>query len=195
MSLFMALAITANAQFNWGIKAGLNVSSFRGDSSPYELDNKTGFHAGINMQYMFTPQIGLESGLYYLSLGAKATRNSDSFKQTATFNPSYLQVPISFLYKFNLGRDMCIYPSLGWYFGYGIAGKVSYDNSDGESHKENVFDYLNRFDMGLTTGLNFQYSKFLFGLGYDCGMANAGGDKLEFSPYNTNFKASIGYSF
>ncbi|KAA6360875.1 MAG: hypothetical protein EZS28_043598, partial [Streblomastix strix] len=89
VSLFMAMAITANAQLQWGVKAGLNVSSFRGIEDEHEKDNygnsydseqgnKAGFHVGVAAQYLFTPQVGIETGLYYSTLGTKVTEEEKS---------------------------------------------------------------------------------------------------------------------
>jgi hypothetical protein len=100
VSLFMAMAMTANAQLQWGVKAGLNVSSYHEYDD--DLSNKAGFHVGVATQYLFTPQVGIETGLYYSTLGAKSTweekGGSYSYKEETTINPSYLQLPVSVLY-------------------------------------------------------------------------------------------------
>lgn len=230
----MALVMTANAQLTWGVKAGLNVSSFSGFKGISETDDdcslsteqsgKAGFHVGVDVQYMFSPQIGIESGLFYSTLGSKITgtvkSESDLEIVEFSFNPSYLQLPISVLYKFNVGQDLYIYPSLGLYAGYGLSGKITINDTDtygGETHKDkeewNLFKKTkyedgeeeaapaNRFDMGLTVGLTLQYSKFTFGIGYERGFSELnkeeefGGDFFEGKMKNQNFKVSIGYFF
>jgi hypothetical protein len=204
----MALAITANAQLNWGVKAGLNVSSIRGleeyadDEESQKYSNKTGFHVGLAMQYMFSPQIGIESGLYYANLGAKGKYEDSYYEESSkeTYNPSYLQLPVSVLYKFNVGQDLYLYPSLGLYAGYGIGGKVTWKYSDGDESKENFFDKdndVNRFDMGVTAGFNLQYSKFTFGIGYDYGFLKINKEALYDGDdlFNGNAKVSVGYFF
>jgi hypothetical protein len=235
VSLFMALGITANAQLNWGVKAGLNVSTFSGLEDVFEGDsyssysefysNKAGFHIGINVQYMLTPQLGIESGLYYSMLGVKCKYSVKdnfhfNFEGEATLAPSYLQLPVSLLYKFNLGQDLSLYPSVGLYAGYGIGGKIKgeieYISGSGDTDTEvNFFgkdnddkERTNRFDLGLTLGLTLQYSKYTFGLGYDCGFLKVDkkrekdeiedGYKYSFSKdglSNRNFKVSVGYFF
>lgn len=235
MSLFMALAITANAQLNFGVKAGLNVSSFSGfkefheEEDGYSRDveqgNKPGFHLGVDVQYMFTPQLGIESGLFYSTLGTKVTGTgkyrSSVYKTEVSINPSYLQIPVSILYKFDLGQDLYIYPSAGLYFGCGLGGKMeektgeekrSLDLFSKLSESDNVADELvgeviaNRFDVGLNVGLTLQYSNFTVGLGYEQGLSSLLNGKLfnEEEGYipnamkdskNRNFKVSVGYFF
>jgi hypothetical protein len=212
---FIGFSLSANAQFNIGVKGGLNVSSFSGlnemsvnkndMSESLEQSSRAGFHLGVNVQYMFTPQIGVESGLFYSRLGAKITskyaENSyDTFfrvEEEITANPSYLQLPLSVLYKFNLGQGFYLYPSVGLYVGCGIGGKLttvyeweytinSYwgftDSGSGEEQHnmfgENYIEYLdddvkifNRLDAGFIGGLTLQYSKFTLGFGYEQGFA------------------------
>jgi len=222
ISLFMAMAITANAQLEWGMKAGLNLSTFSGleayaDSA--ELTFQPGLHAGLTIQYMFTPQLGIETGLLYSMLGTKMTEYAFYGKGSlpsisddvnldyaeCSFNPSYLQLPVSLLYKFKLADDLYLYPSLGLYFGFGIGGDgkwtVGYrdrvlifsepkeivnavtlfgkDEPGGDVAAIKVITKANRFDMGMTAGLTFQVNRVAIGLGFEQGLSRF--DK-EFSP-------------
>ena len=66
-AVLIGFSFSASAQVNWGMKAGLNISSFSGfgeydrtwrgadwrESQSVEQSSKTGFHVGVNMQYMF----------------------------------------------------------------------------------------------------------------------------------------------
>ena len=59
---FFAIAISASAQFNVGVKAGFNASTISGTE---DASYKPGFHVGLMAQYMVNEKFGLESGLYY----------------------------------------------------------------------------------------------------------------------------------
>ena len=251
---FIGFSFSANAQFNWGVKAGLNISSFSGFekvqmndygySYKLEQSSKAGFHVGINVQYMFTPQIGIESGFFLSTLGAKLKYVSEvsniyydytnagtggigdivadgGWREEGkiTVNPVYLQLPISFLYKFNLGKNLYLYPSAGFYLGYGIDGKIKtkytlrdYWSIYNETVKFDVFgihyvedvgavEIANRFDMGLIGGLTLQYSKFTFGVAYQQGLtifSEGSNDAVGITSddlKNRNFKISVGYFF
>ncbi|MDR3339423.1 MAG: PorT family protein [Candidatus Symbiothrix sp.] len=212
--------ISANAQLSLGVKAGFNTSNFSGLETSgyvnYENPYKPGFNVGLAAQYMFTPQVGIESGLYYSLLGAKqqykeSLGNIVSVSLTETNSPSYLQLPVSVLYKFAVGRDLYLYPSAGIYVGYGIAGKTKIETDvssllvdgsvDGESNffgeDEDGEEYTNRLDAGLTFGLNLQYSKFVIGLGYDLGLTKINKESYSDSKdiKNVNIKVSLGYFF
>ena len=207
-AVLIGFSFSASTQVNWGIKAGLNISSFSGfgeydrtwcgvdwrESQSLEQSNKLGFHVGVNMQCMFTPQAGIESGLFFSTLGSKTTqthRNNDfydiySSRSKLAINPMYLQLPVQLLYKINLTQNIYLYPSAGLYFGYGIGGKIKHEweerinnnlfrtiNEERNVFEENFVDgydealeYANRFDMGLIAGLTFQYSKVIFGISY-----------------------------
>ena len=165
----LVLAVSISAQSNFGIRAGLNTSSYNGVDG---FDYKPGFNVGVAAQFALAPSMGIESGLYFSSLGAKLGDES--------VNAYYLQLPVAYYYKFNVGLDLDLYPSAGIYLGYGLTGDDDY------------FDYAEKFDMGATVGLTLQYSKFTIGLGYDYGFLKVfdGGDAT-----NSNIKVSVGYFF
>jgi len=204
LATFCVVAIAANAQFSIGVKGGLNVSSIQ-EFEPYSLDEKAGVHAGIMAQYMFNKNIGLESGLYYSMMGGKEKEKDydnpnriDDYKASA--NPSYLQMPLYAIYKFNLSEDLRLYPSLGVYFGYGLNGKIDVkgiENGNDITKKEDFFnDDNNRLDIGAGVGLNLQYKKVVFGLGYEQGFMRI--NKYDYpyeedNSYNSNVKLSIGF--
>ncbi len=226
VGLFMLLAVTANAQLRWGLKAGFNASTLNGleniyGDGDYSKNYHAGFHAGAVMQFMFTPSFGIETGLYYSMLGYKDEYKDSQAEppyeetRTSTSNPSYLQLPIAFLYKFDLGSGLSLYPSAGIYLGCGIAGKTKIEETmTGRPDSKEEYDYFgkfkvngtekeiyNRFDAGLTFGLNLEYNKIVFGVGYDLGLAKVNKEKLTKGGKrasdlkNENIKASIGYFF
>ena len=169
------MAIAANAQLSVGIKAGLNISSIE-EYEPYSLDSKAGFHGGIVLQYMITGNWGIESGIYYSTMGGKEKEKDYDYPNliddyTVTANPSYLQMPLSVIYKVNFNENLSLYPSLGVYFGYGLSGKIE---AKGEIRNEDIsvkrdfFDKnTNRFDMGGGVGINLQCNRMVFGFGYE----------------------------
>ncbi|MDR1526400.1 MAG: PorT family protein [Dysgonamonadaceae bacterium] len=225
----IALASVAivNAQgLKWGVRAGFNTSTISNfpefeisseggnlsTSSPY----KPGFQLGVVAQYMLTSQFGLESGLYYSQIGSRhevKTSLADLYATVITkTNPSYLQLPITVLYKFNVGTDLYLYPQAGLYLGYGLAGKVkfSYETNIPDVGSEDVLgddsldlDFFgkdsetNRFDAGLTLGLNLQYSNYVIGVGYDLGLLkiNKESETGVKDMKNANVKVTLGYFF
>lgn len=212
---FIAFAYNAHAQFHFGVKAGLNYSTVTASKYSAEnmtidgLDYKPSFHAGLAVQYMMQ-ELGIESGVYYTVLGGKGNTKKSAFEYEVSSDPAYIQVPITFLYKFKVGQASYVYPTIGMYFGYGIGGNVKKEFSlNGNVQTSTESDYFDdsrkKFDFGPTVGLNFEYQKFLVGLGYDYGLkrvnevnVNAGksaSQKSERNSHNSNFKLSVGYIF
>ncbi|MDR0799046.1 MAG: PorT family protein [Dysgonamonadaceae bacterium] len=216
---FVLIAVSANAQFSYGVKAGLNLSTLNGlKDALAEGENsnyKPGFHIGVAAQYMFTPQAGIETGLYYTTLGVKTSLDYSeeaggikvSMKEETTLSPAYLQLPVSFLYKFQIGEGLSLYPQVGIYLGYGIGGKIKakvtgdfagisanrtmernffgedamkITEGEGKGETETVkTEFTNRFDLGGTVGLNLQYTNFVFGVGYDLGLLKVNKEEIE----------------
>jgi hypothetical protein len=179
-SLFIMLAVTASAQIDFGVKAGFNASGFSGKN--IDLDYKAGYSIGL-MAQASVPIIGVgvESGLYYSTLGAQ--------KGDLSSSPAYLQLPVLLTYKVGLGSLLNIYPSAGLYFGYGIGGK----SKVGDIKADFFQDGVSKFDTGLSVGINLQVTKIVVGLGYDYGLKKLSDDND--APRNSNIKVSVGYLF
>ena len=206
MIAFCVVVFTAKAQISVGVKGGLNVSSIE-EYNGFSLDSRAGFHGGIMLQYMMNDNIGIESGLYYSLMGGREKEKDydnpnriDDY--VAKANPSYLQLPLYAIYKFDLGQDMKFYPSLGVYFGYGLSGNYDLKGQDDGvviDKKEDFFnDERNRFDMGVGVGVNFQYNRIVFGVGYEQGFLKINKHDFPYedeNAYNSNLKVSVGYLF
>lgn len=126
LALLASCTIIVNAQqFKWGVRGALNISSMGeyehplGQYEDSELNSRLGFYGGIFGQLYFTEKLGIETGLFFAQLGGKDKENDydESYKITA--NPSYLQLPITVFYKFNLPAGFQIYPALGYMPGMG----------------------------------------------------------------------------
>jgi hypothetical protein len=216
-------AATASAQLKFGVKAGFNASNITNlpsmqeemEAGDYSNNYKPGFQIGVAAQYLLTPQFGIETGLYYSQIGAKQKLEFEEggyyVNTSITYNPSYLQLPIVALYKFEIGTDLYLYPSAGIYLGYGLGGKVKFDaetNFPGAEISEDDLNFFgkepgedeewsNRFDYGATFGLNLQYSNYTIGLGYDLGLGKIN-KELESGMKdlkNSNIKITLGYFF
>jgi hypothetical protein len=211
---FFAVAVSASAQFKLGVKAGFNASTIDGmKSNEYKVNYRPVFSVGVLAQCMMSEKFGLETGLYYTTLGANATEmlwydENNDLEVDVKLSPSYLQLPVSLLYKFNVGQDLYLYPSLGLYVGYGIGGKIKVSGGVGDITVSEDTDYFgksggeeewaNRLDAGATIGLNLKFNKFLIGLGYELGLLKINKEKAEGDEknwYNGNIKVSVGYLF
>ena len=189
------LVSTANAQTSFGVKAGLNASTITGvDDAKY----KPGFHVGLATQTSLTDNFGLESGLYYSTLGFQ-TKEVEGAKFSA--NPSYLQLPLSLFFKLDLSSGLYLYPAVGVYAGYGIGGEYKIEGEGASVNldyfkKSDLFEN-NKFDFGFNVGASLRIDQLSIGLGYDLGLTKINkkssdeNDDLK----NGNIRVSVGYFF
>lgn len=212
---FVFAAVSASAQLSFGVKAGLNMSTI---TDVEDSDMKIGYKVGPTVEYMFAPNMGIQSGLLLSSKGVKSSLSyhddyeNETINQDATINSNYLELPILFAYKFAIAPDTKVYLNAGPYLAYGIFGKtkfkytidgysgdyeVKYDTFGDDYYDENLethYPGMERFDFGLSFGAGMEITKFNFGLNYDLGLKkvyDVDGD----SPKNSNFWISAGYKF
>lgn len=176
----------------FGIKAGLNISNL-GSTDGKEFDNtksKTGFHAGVTLDYAFTPKWYLLTGLEYTSKGVKIDLGGKHYDQD--MRAAYVQLPLCAGFKLQVSDAVAILFNFGPYFAYGLHGELK----TGTSHKEDTFSdtALKRFDWGLNFGATAEWRKLCFGLGGDVGMVNVM-QKNNMKAETRNMTISLGYKF
>lgn len=175
----------------FGVKAGLNISNV-GSTDDEEFDNtksNVGFHAGVTLDYAFTPQWYLLTGLEYTTKGVTIEMGSGYHDWDVT--AAYVQLPVSAGYKFRFTDDLAILVNTGPYFAYGVHGKAK-----AGSYKEDTFsdDWLKNFDCGLLFGASLEWKKLCFGLGGEVGLVNVMQENNS-KAQNRNFTLSVGYKF
>lgn len=216
--LFAAITFVAIGSLQaqgFGIRGGLNLQNLNGkdDGKSREMDLATRFHIGVDYQMEVAPDFYLAPGLLFSTKGAK-TEDSRSvfgadFSSTTNISLNYLEVPINFIYKPELGAGKLIV-AFGPYLAYGIGGKIKTENSVSsggdsvtEKEEEDVNfgsgdeDHFKPFDMGANIGFGYELSGGLsLKLNAQLGLANImiDGDS-DNSMKNTGFGLSVGYRF
>lgn len=195
--IFIALVTGAQAQVNFGIKAGLNLNNISQDfeDGVDEIDTKSkvGYHVGVVLDVPLSDVLSLQPGLLFNSKGYSVDLDeefgdgvSDDSYYRSSFN--YLEVPVHVAYKIDAFQ---IYA--GPYVAFGVGGKSKYkykldgadeDESDdfknkpvfGEITEEESLDdekqYYNAFDAGINFGLGYQTGPVLINAGYSLGLVN-----------------------
>lgn len=181
-------ALAGFSQVKWDAKFGMNFSNMTKDSEAKALP---GFHLGVGMDYGFSENWSLQSGLLISSKGYKYKEGE--YKETT--RPIYLDIPILAAYKFNISDNTKFVINAGPYLAFGLGGKVKYDGVD-ESDKVFGDDGWNRFDLGLQYGIGLELSdRYLINLtgqnGFICPWDVDEGDK----PKNMTFSIGVGYRF
>jgi len=196
-SLLLTVPALAQSDVSYGIRAGVNFQNLNGkdiDGDKLENDLKTGFNVGVNAEIPVGIDFYLQPGLLFSTKGAKY-----NFQGTeATRNISYLELPINFLYKPELG-DGHLLLGFGPYAAYALGGKIKGGGSDIDMEFGNEIGETKPFDAGANLLAGYEFSNNLsFQLNAGLGLLNMynrpDGDS-ESSVKNTGFGVSLGYRF
>ena len=107
------MALPAQAQLQFGVKGGVNVSKVKYDDGIFASDNMAGFFVGPMVDFTI-PIIGLgvDGALLFSQRGIKA--NNSGVKQTG------LDIPINLKYTIGLGNILGIFVAAGpdFYFDF-----------------------------------------------------------------------------
>ena len=186
-------AIYAQSATTFGIRAGVNFHNLNGkDFNDDKLENKlkTGFHAGVNAEIPVGIDFYLQPGLLFTTKGAKAEVGDTKI------NLSYLELPINFVYKPELGEGRMIL-GFGPYAAYALSGEVKDPDSDIEFGDQP--DEWKRFDAGANLLAGYEFSNNLsFQLNAGLGLTrlnNRPDNDNNSSIKNTGFGVSLGYRF
>lgn len=185
-------ALAGFSQVKWDARVGMNFSNMTKAEGTKALP---GFNLGVGMDYGFSENWSLQSGLMISSKGYK-------IKDYSKDRPIYLDIPILAAYKFNISDNTKFVINAGPYLAFGLGGKCKFDEGgdyklfkgeDGEDAEYSRFDLGIQYGIGLEigehylvnlTGQNGFISPFDYSDGYD-------GDK----PKNMTFSIGVGYRF
>ncbi len=199
-TLFIAVAATlfstaifAQSKTTFGIRAGVNFQNLNGkDETGDKQDGKlkTGFNAGVNAEIPVGIDFYVQPGLLFSTKGAKAEVGDGSI------NLSYLELPVSFIYKPELGTGRMVL-GFGPYAAYAVGGKskvgdVKTDIPFGDEPGE-----WKRFDAGANLLAGYEFSnKLSFQLNAGLGLLDIrkrDTDDSKSTLKNTGFGLSLGY--
>lgn len=201
--LCTCISVVSYSQTQFGIRAGVNFQNLNGkDSDGDKLENKmkTGFNLGVTADIpVVSPDYFVQTGLLFSTKGAKLDQAGSDDK----LNISYLEVPITFLYKPMLGTGKLLL-GVGPYIGFAVGGKMGNQDLkfDNEISLQQASEpYLKRFDAGGNILFGYEFSqKISAQLNAQLGLVNInpkieGGLEGDATVKNTGFGVSLGYHF
>jgi len=145
--------------FQYGVKAGMNQSTYRGETNSGLF--KMEVYAGIFANYQFNKNFGLQTEFVYSRLDSRDTLNGDKIN----ISLNYLQVPI--LFQYNLSNYEQFKFILGPQFGYLLNSKLKVDNDTNKD--KSLFE---KFDYGAVVGLEYiESDHFVLSLRYYLGLS------------------------
>ena len=156
---------TAQAQFKFGLKGGLNVSSVRLNSSVFDGSNRAGFHVGPTLEFTLPlGWLGLEISALYDTYKV-AMEGVDEFnnptKSSSTLR--YVDVPLNVNAGFGLGSFAKIFISTGPQIAFSLGDSKILD------YKYDLKNSLFSWNAGLNVRL---FKHYQVGYTYNVGIGN-----------------------
>jgi hypothetical protein len=160
--VILAMATISLSAQKFGLKAGLNFSSYYG-SDATDLKTLMGFQVGGLYEMPLSDNFFLEPSAMLTMKGAKSSGVIDS-----NMKPFYLEVPVRAMYKMDAGPGKFTL-AVGPYVAMGLFGK-STTTLGGASISINLFTkeggeteaMLKRFDMGISSAIGYELTNGLF---------------------------------
>ena len=161
------LAVPANAQPSFGLKAGLNVANFSGDDAN-ESEARLGFVGGLTARVPFTPMAALQVEALYSQKGEEYLNTVGLTEETRI---NYLEIPAMVRLGIPASPFLDLGASVGGYVGVPLNGEVSV-----EGEFENDLDLAT--DYGFLIGVDAGSGPFYVDARYTQGLTGA----IEFDP-------------
>jgi hypothetical protein len=214
------------AQTRFALKAGLNGASVSIKQNNTSLTGETSERGGafhitglidipLREPFFIQPALSLTQKGFSLythqfDYNYSGNNNFNEYTQLIKSKYSYLEVPVNFVAKFNLGKGKFAI-GVGPYISYGLLGTAkttfittTYNASGGQQNSsttensEKVFSEkgFKRLDAGMTSLLGYQFKKGLFlEIGSDSGLTNIANNKDAGSIKNRVYSLSVGFFF
>ncbi len=182
---FILVVSTTKAQIKFGPKAGLNLSKMSIKAAGISLDPKTmvGFSVGAIAEITIKSNFFLQPGVFFSTKGSKYNLAGENI----SISPSFLELPINALYKFDLGSTKLLLYT-GPYFAFGIGGtyKMQNETTDLNFGKGEDND-MKPFDFGINFGTGFEISNFQVTVQYGLGLTNL----APITSYDASMKVGV----
>ena len=206
--LFLSAAVVMSSLTfaqQFGIKAGMNVSSISNDSSLSDQQSKIGFNAGVFMNAPLAENFSIQPELIYTQYGAKGTYNADvvttngvqNQKFSSATHLDYIALPVMFQYN----ATPSFYLEAGPEFGLSVSAKDKVKNeTTGETlaESDNYKDSINGFNFGVGLGAVYYFTpnvgltaRYVAGLTDIAKYRPSGSDAVK----NNVFQVGLAYKF
>lgn len=188
MAVMTVLTLNASAQIEKGMRFGITfMGSMSKYSEPSSAENIFGYGGGLALEYNFTPNVYLGSGLQFGLRGSKLNSLNIAI-QSVSFEGSFksynLVIPVNVGGRINLSDNVALFCQLGPYASFAVKKPelqiLGYGILQGET-----------FDWGFCGKIGAEFSQFqLFG-GYELGMKEV----WPVDGKNRSIVFGIGYMF
>lgn len=161
MLMIAAISSAACAQFRWGIKAGMNVTSLHLNESTFDSSNRAGFTGGLTAEFT-VPIVGIGADLSVMYSHRNNNVSGPDTENLSSFKSDFIEIPLHLKYKVGLpviGSIITPYVFTGPCFGI-LASKKEIN----QAWKRKAFDVAWDFGLGLQLFTHLQVGAS-YGLG------------------------------
>lgn len=148
----------------FGVKAGMNVSSISDDAALSDQGSKIGFNAGVFMNAPIAENFSIQPEIMYNNLGSKVFLSEKDIAGTTYRNEyarhlDYITVPVMFQYN----ATPSFYLEAGPEFGLMVSAKDKVKNTE-NGYTQNATkvdlnkDNFNTFNFGLGLGAGYYFT-------------------------------------
>ncbi|MBD5202565.1 MAG: porin family protein [Bacteroides sp.] len=160
--LMLGTASAANAQFRFGVKAGVAINSMKFDKSAFDSDNRAGFLGGLTAQFT-VPVIGVGADLSALYVRRSAKFMLDNEYEST--NRDYIEIPLNLRWNIGLpGVGKIVSP----FITTGPSVAILCSKSAYEDFKNKKTDWAWNFGLGVQL-----FNKVQIGASYGLGLTKA----------------------
>lgn len=148
-------SLTFAQQF--GIKAGMNVSSLSTEEGLSDQGSKIGFNAGLFMNAPLAANFSIQPELLYSQMGDKYNQTIAGTTYARSRHLDYVTVPVMFQYN----ATPSFYLEAGPEFGLLVSAKNKFTNestNDTLDESANYKDDLNGFNFGVGIGAGYYFT-------------------------------------
>lgn len=164
-------------QFRPDFKIGLAASTIRG-STDSDFSTRTGFAGGLGLGFdLGVSPWSIQPEVLYIVKGASATTTLDGIPIEATFDLTYLEVPVLLMRRFDTGGKVHPRVFAGPSLAYKLDAIVRFKAVGGSIEQEETDTTVEDFDFGVVAGAGVEVDvggqRLNFGLRTTIGLSNA----------------------
>lgn len=154
-------------------EAGLDWSRYTAEGS----DTKMGYHVGIGMEVRMSKRWAFRPMVQLAERGAEYVYSEGQYSYKETWKPLMLDVPLMFLVRYNVARNMSLVLSFGPVFSWGLNGKVKVSETGKEDMEYDIYSkeydsswssykhaLLHPLGFGMAYGVGVEYKKLMIGI-------------------------------
>jgi hypothetical protein len=182
LTVFTASVFGVNAQVQFGIKAGANLSTFTGDAEGAK--SQIGFNAGVLVKIPVADALSVQPEAYYSGQGAKGNESGTDFN----LHVNYINIPVLLKYQLPVG----VFFETGPQLGLRMSAKLK-----AEGQSVDMKDSYKSTDFSWAFGAGYQLPSLPLGidLRYNLGLANIAAGDGDGSVKNGVFQLGVFYLF